>query len=273
VTGEALALALAAALVHALWNVLVGSARDPRPAAAVAMVVGIAAALPIAVVTWDVQRDAAPWIAASAALELAYIALLAAAYSGASVSVVYPVARGAAPPLVLAAAVLTGTTASAAQVAGVGLVAAGIAIVAFGAGRASPRQLCLALAVGASIAGYTLVDKHGLRYGSPVPYLAAVMVWPSLVYMGWCVWHDGAPAVRAALGRSSVIAGLGMFGAYALVLAALQRAPAASVSAVRESSIVIAPLLAALLGRVGLDRRTLAGAAVVAAGVAVVSLA
>jgi drug/metabolite transporter (DMT)-like permease len=79
--------------------------------------------------------------------------------------------------------------------------------------------------------------------------------------------------VRAALGRSSVIAGLGMFGAYALVLAALQRAPAASVSAVRESSIVIAPLLAALLGRVGLDRRTLAGAAVVAAGVAVVSLA
>jgi drug/metabolite transporter (DMT)-like permease len=42
---------------------------------------------------------------------------------------------------------------------------------------------------------------------------------------------------------------------------------------VRESSIVMAPLLAAMLGRARLDPRTLAGAAVVAAGVAVVTLA
>ena len=89
-TGDALPLALAAALVHALWNVLVGSARDPRPAAAVAMVVGIAAALPIAVATWDVQRAAVPWIAASAALELAYIALLAHGRAGE----IYNVSRG-----------------------------------------------------------------------------------------------------------------------------------------------------------------------------------
>ena len=272
-SADALALALAAALVHALWNVLVGSARDPRPAAAVAMLVGIAAGLPIAVATWDVRRAAIPWIAASAVLELAYIALLAAAYRGASVAVVYPVARGAAPPLVLAVAVATGVAASAGQVAGVLLVAAGIGIVALGAGRVPPRQLGLALGVAASIAGYTLVDKHGLRYGSPVPYLEAVMLWPSLAYAGWCASRDGLTALRAAAGRSSLVAGLGMFGAYALVLAALQRAPAASVSAVRESSIVMAPLLAALLGRARLDGRTLAGAAVVTAGVAVVTLA
>jgi drug/metabolite transporter (DMT)-like permease len=273
VTADALALALAAALVHALWNVLVGSAREPRPAAAVAMLVGIAAAAPIAAATWDVRRGAIPWIAASAVLELAYIALLAAAYRGASVPVVYPVARGAAPPLVLAIGVATGTAASPAQVAGVLLVAAGIGIVALGAGRAQPRQLGLALGVAVTIAGYTLVDKHGLRYGSPIPYLEAVMVWPSLVYAWWALRRDGRPALRAAANRSSVIAGVGMFGAYALALAALQRAPAASVSAVRESSIVMAPLLAAMLGRARLDPRTLAGAAVVAAGVAVVTLA
>ncbi|HET7429057.1 MAG TPA: EamA family transporter, partial [Gaiellales bacterium] len=163
--------------------------------------------------------------------------------------------------------------ASPAQVAGVLLVAAGIGIVALGAGRAQPRQLGLALGVAVTIAGYTLVDKHGLRYGSPIPYLEAVMVWPSLVYAWWALRRDGAPALRAAANRSSVVAGVGMFGAYALALAALQRAPAASVSAVRESSIVMAPLLAASLGRTRLDVRTLAGAAVVAAGVAVVTLA
>jgi MFS family permease len=44
-----------------------------------------------------------------------------------------------------------------------------------------------------------------------------------------------------------VIAGLGMFGAYALALAALARAAAAPVAAVRESSVVIAVGLAALV--------------------------
>jgi hypothetical protein len=273
VSAAALALALAAALVHALWNVLVGSARDPRPAAAVAMVVGVAAALPIAVATWDVRAGAIPWIAASAALELAYIVVLAAAYRGAAVTVVYPIARGAAPPLVLAAAVATGAGTSPGQLAGVALVAAGIVVVAGGADRAAGREIALALAVAASIAGYTLVDKHGLRYGSPVAYLEAVMVWPSLAYMAWALRRDGAAAVRAAAGRGSLIAGIGMFAAYALALAALRRAPAASVSAVRESSIAIAPLLTALLGRGRLRPRALAGAVAVAAGVAVVTLA
>lgn len=272
-SAAAFALALAAALVHALWNVLVGGARDPRPAAAVAMLVAVAAGLPLAVLTWNVRAGALPWVVASAVLELAYIALLAAAYRGAAVSVIYPIARGAAPLLVLAAAVATGAASSPGQLAGVLLVAAGIATVALGRDRAGAGDVALALAVAATIAGYTLVDKHGLRYGSPVPYLEAVMIWPALAYGGWAASRDGVAALRAAADRSSVLAGLGMFGAYALALAALRRAPAASVSAVRESSIVIAPLLAVLVARQRLTARALLGAIVVAAGVALVALA
>ena len=48
--------------------------------------------------------------------------------------------------------------------------------------------------------------------------------------------------MRGAVGAASVAAGLATFGAYILVLAALARAPAASVAAVRESSVVIATL-------------------------------
>src|SRR5205807_2456714 len=91
-----------------------------------------------------------------------------------------------------------GPAARAAGVAGVLLEAAGIGIVALGAGRARPRQLGLALGVAVTIAGYTLVDKQGLRYGSPVPYLEAVMVWPSLAYAAWSLSRDGRPALRAA---------------------------------------------------------------------------
>jgi drug/metabolite transporter (DMT)-like permease len=64
------------------------------------------------------------------------------------------------------------------------------------------------------------------------------------------------------------VAGLATFGAYILVLAALSRASAASVAAVRETSVVIATVLAApiLHERVGPAR--LAGAVLVVVGVA-----
>ena len=51
------------------------------------------------------------------------------------------------------------------------------------------------------------------------------MVWPALAYAGWVASRDGAAALRAAAGRAALVAGVGMFTAYALVLAALQRAP------------------------------------------------
>ena len=53
-------------------------------------------------VTGGVTDAALPFAAASAALHVAYLALLARAYQGGQVSVVYPVSRGTAPVLVLA---------------------------------------------------------------------------------------------------------------------------------------------------------------------------
>ena len=58
-----------------------------------------------------------------------------------------------------------------------------------------------------------------------------------------------------------------MLGAYTLVLLALRLAPAASVAAVRETSVVIAVALAALVLHERVTRARVAGAAVVVAGV------
>jgi drug/metabolite transporter (DMT)-like permease len=68
------------------------------------------------------------------------------------------------------------------------------------------------------------------------------------------------------------VAGVISFVAYVLVLAALRRAPAASVAAVRETSVLIVAALAApMLGeRVGPSR--LVGAALVVLGIALVVL-
>jgi drug/metabolite transporter (DMT)-like permease len=266
VPASALALALAAALVHAVWNVLLAGARDSQAATGAAMLVGCLAFAPVAVATWDVRSSAVPWVVASAALELAYFALLALAYSRHELSAVYPLARGSAPVIVLIVSVVAlGAAFSFGQVAGVLLVAGGVLLVR-GAGRGEPL---LAFAVGAAIAGYTLVDKEGLRHAGPLPYLELVLVVPAVAYGAFI----GAGRMRASFGWRPALAGIGMFAAYALTLAALRLAPAAPVAAVRETSIVIAALLGAVVLREAVGRARFAGAAVIVAGVAAIALA
>src|SRR5690348_2028041 len=151
-SGAALALALAAAAIHALWNLLLARERETEAAAAVALLTSVIVFAPVAAATWRVQWAAVPYIAASAAFELAYYALLIAAYRRAEMSVVYPIARGTAPVLVLVVGAAIGTATSAVQAAGVCLVAAGVLLVR-GLPRARDRRAGgLALAVAACIA-------------------------------------------------------------------------------------------------------------------------
>ena len=97
----AFAFALAAAVLHAGWNVLVGGARDVRAMTTVTLALAVLLFAPVAVATWSVERAALPWIAASAVLELVYFWLLVTAYAQSDVSLVYPISRGGAPVLVL----------------------------------------------------------------------------------------------------------------------------------------------------------------------------
>ena len=196
--------------------------------------------------------EAIPYMAISAVLELVYVALLAAAYGRAELSVVYPVARGLAPVLVLAAGVVAlGVGTSASEVAGVLLVAAGVVLVR-GLGRGSSGGVGFGLAIGACIAGYTLADARGVDHADPLAYLVVVLAAPAVAYLAIVALRGGIPRLRAELGWSPVFIGLASFGAFALALFALQRASAASVASVRETSVVIAVALAApFLGRAG----------------------
>ena len=270
----AFALALTAAFVHALWNVLLARARDPQAATAVALLVAVVVFAPVAALTWDVRPGVWPFLVVSSCLQLLYFVLLAAAYRRAPLSVVYPLARGAAPVLVLLIGIVVlGKSSSWGQAFGVVLVGAGILLVRGVRRGGDAGAVTFGLAIATCIAAYTLVDKHGITHAAPISYLELTMVIPSLAYAAAMVRLKGTPALRAELGASTVAAGIATFVAYALVLAALARASAASVAAVRETSVVIAALLAGkvLSERVGPVR--LAGAVLVAAGVALVSLA
>ncbi len=271
---DALALALAAAVLHAGWNVLIARAGDPEGAGAAAQLFAAAVFAPVAVATWHVDAAAVPYLAASVTAELAYFTLLAAAYRRSEMSLVYPIARGLAPVLVLiGAALATGVSPTPPEVAGVLAVAVGIVLVRGIGSGGDARSTAMAVAIACTIACYTVVDKSGLRHAATIPYFELELGTEAVLYAAGLSLVRGPGVVRAGFSRWSMAAGIGMFGAYGLVLAALRLAPAAPVAAVRETSVVIATGLAALYLREHVSRGRAAGAVLVCAGVVALALA
>jgi drug/metabolite transporter (DMT)-like permease len=270
--GGALALALGAAFLHAGWNVLLAGSRDTAAVTGGLLVWGVVLLAPFALVFGDLSSSALPFVAASAALELGYFWLLARAYRGGAVSVVYPVARGVAPVFVLVVGALgLGKGVGWLAAAGVLAVCAGVLLVNV-AGLMSPgnnkpamwRDLGFGLAIAAFIAGYTLVDAEGVEHADPLAYLALVIAPCALLF-------PAVAGTRPALNARSALTAAATLGAYLMVLAALELAPPAPVAATRESSIVIATLLAAVFLHERLTPAKLAGAVTVAAGVAAIA--
>ena len=255
--------------MHALWNLLLARARDPEAAGAVALLTAVVVFAPLVALQWEIEADAWPYVAASSLLELVYFALLGAAYRRAEVSVVYPLARGLAPVLVLVVGVLAlDADSSAVQAVGVVLVGLGVLLVR-GLGRPpAVSGVLFGLAIACSIAAYTLVDDEGIRFANAVTYLELTLLVPAIGYATGIAALKGRSALRAELGPASVVAGVGMWVAYGLVLAALARAEAAPVAAVRETSVVFATVGAALFLQERVGPARMAGAVLVAAGVA-----
>jgi uncharacterized membrane protein len=286
-SGAALALVLGAAFMHASWNVLLAGARDSEAATAVATLCGCLLLLPVAVATAGVHAAALPFAGASAALHVGYLALVGRAYAGGEVSVVYPISRGTAPVLVLVVGALgLGEGVPPLAVAGVLLVAGGVFLVGVrrGVRRETPRiygervipparDLLFGLAIATTIASYTLVDAEGVDHAQAPAYLALLLTPSAIVYAAALVIRGSGPALRAELRPRAALTGAFLVGAYGCVLAALRLADAAPVAAVRESSVVIATALAAIVLGEPVDKRRWAGAVLVVAGIGAIALA
>lgn len=264
---DALLLALGAAVLHATWNLLLRRSTDTEAATAVSAVAFVLVLVPFAAATWRVDAAAWKYVVPSGVLELAYLALLAAAYRRYELSLVYPVARGLAPVAALLYAVaLVGADPSSSEIAGVVVVAAGVLLVR---GARGSRGAALGLAIAAVIGGYTLVDRYGIQHANAFSYALLILLPSALVYPLFV----GPRRVRSAVAPSTVLVGVLSASAYLLVLLALRLASAPAVAAVRETGVVIAAFFGAVFlhERVGLSRY--AGAGLVVAGIALLALA
>ncbi len=262
----ALLLALGAATLHAVWNLILRGTRDPEATTAVAVITFVLVLAPFAAATWEVDAVAWKYIVPSGTLELVYVALLATAYRHFELSLVYPVARGLAPVATLLFAIaLVSARPSWAEIAGVAVVAAGVLLVR---GAYGSRGAALGVAIASVIGGYTLVDRYGIRHADAFSYALLIMLGAAVAYPPFV----GLRRVRAAVSTTTIAVGVLSAAAYLLVLLALRRASAPSVSAVRETGVVIAAVLAAVFLHERVGPARLAGVVLVAGGIALLAL-
>lgn len=272
---------LLAALMHAAWNAIAKRGKDPLVSVtAIHAAMGMIALglLPL----FPMPSPAAwPYLAASVVFHIAYNVTLARAYSLGDMAVIYPLARGAAPLITtLIALALLAEYPSSAAWAGIALVVFGVYLIAMrgnhdGAERADRGAVIAALTVSVCIAVYTVLDGAGGRVsGSPSGYAM------------WLLTLNGAGQILAALAwrgrailspiaaswRDGFIGGIGALGAYWIIIWAMSRAPIASVAALRETSILFAVLISAMLLREPMTRWRIGAAISIVAGAAALRL-
>jgi drug/metabolite transporter (DMT)-like permease len=125
------------------------------------------------------------------------------------------------------------------------------------------------------IAGYSLVDGMGTRLSAgPVAYCLWLFIFDAVpITLLALVRHGGAvwPYMRKRW-RAGAVGGLLTLGSYGIVLWAMTRAPIAAVAALRETSVIFAAIIGSILLREGFGPPRIAGAVLVACGIAALRL-
>lgn len=261
--------------LHAVVNALVKGGRD-KLATRAATDGSSALLMAPALAFVPLPHDAWGLLALSAVIHAAYLFALVRAYEAGDFSAAYPVVRGVAPIVTAGLSVgLLGERPGAADLIGVALI--GGSMCALVAGRhLSPRSLGWSVLTGVSVAAYTVVDAAGVR-AAPTP--AAYIVW-LFATMGPVVIAAFALATRGAVfaamradRRAGAIAGVLSILTYSGALYAYSLGPTAPLAALRETGVITALLIAALVfrERIGAARiaavgGVLAGAVLILAG-------
>ena len=261
-------LALGSAVVHAAWNLLIKTSDDRELAGwgvfAAGGMLGAVGLLVVGGPGWVVL----PYLVGTGLVHIAYAEALVAAYHHGDFSSAYPLARGGGAVLAaLGAVVLLDDHLPTAAWLAIGVAAAGLLLLSRGSSAAATR---FALLTAACIATYTLIDSAGSRAGdSGLAYGLATCTMSGLTIT---LANLARPARRARLPqllagwRRHLVGGAATLTAYTMVLVAVRLAPVGYVTMLRESSVIIGPLLGWLVLHEPLGRSRVGPSLVVLGG-------
>jgi len=264
----AAAMILVSGAAHAVVNAVLKSGKDKMSSRA--LIDGFSALLILPVLfVLPLPHGAWGYLAASFATHLVYLICLIKAFELADMSAVYPIMRGTAPVLAsFGAVVLLREPLTPVVITGIAMVSAGTLLIALRR-RANERSLLWALATGASIATYTVVDAAGVR-AAPSAFSYIAWVFLSLgggIAVLFAIWR-GPKFLLAARSewKAGLTAGALSIVTYGLALWAYRLGDVARLSALRETSILFGLLIAVVFLKEPVTRARAAGAVTIAFG-------
>lgn len=279
---------LFAAVLHAIWNLLAKRGRDNQVfliSAAISAAVFIA---PFAA-TRGASVPSGAWIiiVASGVLEALYYLLLGLAYRGGDLSFVYPISRGSSPLFVAVFALAwQGERIALIGAVGIALTVVGIYVVHLKSfapqallepvrAIATSRTSQLALLTGATIAGYSVVDKKGVGQMDPVLYFFLVLVVSTVLLVPYVLTQKREALITEwrLNWLTILIVGALIGGGYLLILFILANNKVSYATSVRTASVVFGAALGAIVLKEPLGDKKILGACVIFAGIICIGLA
>ncbi len=278
----ALVLLFFSASMHALWNFLLKNAEEKYIAMGWQVILSGIFSLVFIFFTGLPPKEMWLFAFISMILEAIYFILLCSAYSDHDFSLVYPIARGAAPALlVLWSAIFLREQLTAGGYLGIAMITGGIIVIGATtllnnkSEKPHLRGILTALAVALVISIYTFIDGTAVKNGPVLPYGLSMFVMVPFVttpYLtrkyGWGHFADMWNKKRGYLLLGGV---LGLV-AYMLALFAYTFAPLSYSGAIREVSAVIGAFLGWRLLKEEMGGVRVVGSAIVFAGVMVIAV-
>jgi drug/metabolite transporter (DMT)-like permease len=245
----AIALLLTSAALHALWNLLLKQSSEKYIAMGWQVIISGIMALIALFFTGLPPRSMWLFALISMALEAFYFVLLSFAYSDHDFSLVYPVARGSAPALVVIWSILfLQEIPSVGGFIGIATIICGLIIFGITSflqphqGKPQFKGIAISLGIALIISIYTLVDGFAVKHGPVLPYalsmftMVPVLTTPIIVrHYGW---EHFVEAWRRQPARLVLVGFLGVV-AYMFALYAYSIAPVNYSEAIREVSVVM----------------------------------
>jgi drug/metabolite transporter (DMT)-like permease len=242
--------ALISAVLHAGWNAAVKSA--PRPAEMLTAQITVAALLVMPGLLWTGLPPLAAWkwIALSTTLSLVVNVAILKAYALAGFGASYPIIRAVSVMLMVPlTAWVLGETLSPYGLAGVGLVATSLLLLMHanrGQGAVPPAALFWIMLTGAVLAVSVLCDAQGVRAaGSPWSYGFTTSITNAAIMLIRQKRQGQEPLqLLAQYWRAALPVAMASVTSYLLILLVWSSAPIAPAAALRDTSAVIAILIA-----------------------------